>query len=185
MENENKNLENGNQEEKKQEVRTYTQEEVDALLQQETDRRISSAQKKWEKKSQEKVREAEKLAKKLNFTELQADSILELRLARLVGLELTAIEEDLAKVNKNIRRYEKLLKSKAELKKEIKSEVEALKEKYASPRKTQLIPNSTSCLANGVSMDEILVHSEHTGGLPPALKSAQQVRHKCSQRTRE
>ena len=34
-------------------------------------------------------------------------------------------------------------------------------------------------------MDEILVHSEHTGGLPPALKSAQQVRHKCSQRTRE
>ena len=86
-----------------------------------------------------KTAEAEKLAKKLNFTELQADSILELRLARLVGLELTAIEEDLAKVNKNIRRYEKLLKSKAELKKEIKSEVEALKEKYASPRKTQLL----------------------------------------------
>ena len=51
-----------------------------------------------------------------------------------------------------------------------------------SPRKTQLIPNSTSCLANGVSMDEIPVHSEHTGGLPPALKSTQQVRHKSSQR---
>lgn len=49
---------------------------------------------------------------------------------------------------------------------------------------TLLIPNSTSCLANGVSMDEILVHSEHTGGLPPALKSTQQVRH-TSQRTRE
>ena len=58
----NTNLGNENQE-TKQETRTYTQEEVDALLQQETDRRISSAQKKWEKKSQEKVREAEKLAK--------------------------------------------------------------------------------------------------------------------------
>lgn len=60
-ENTNTNLGNENQENK--EVKTYTQEEVDALLQQETDRRISSAQKKWEKKSQEKVREAEKLAK--------------------------------------------------------------------------------------------------------------------------
>lgn len=57
----NTNLGNENQEVK--EMKTYTQEEVDALLQQETDRRISSAQKKWEKKSQEKVREAEKLAK--------------------------------------------------------------------------------------------------------------------------
>ena len=56
----NTNIGNENQE---QEVKTYTQEEVDALLQAETDRRISSAQKKWEKKSQEKVREAEKLAK--------------------------------------------------------------------------------------------------------------------------
>ena len=63
MSDENMNLEKGNQEEQKQETRTYTQEEVDALLQQETDRRITSAQKKWEKKSQEKVREAEKLAK--------------------------------------------------------------------------------------------------------------------------
>lgn len=63
MTEENKALGNENQEEQKQEVKTYTQEEVDALLQQETDRRISSAQKKWEKKSQEKVKEAEKLAK--------------------------------------------------------------------------------------------------------------------------
>jgi len=62
MDNENKALDTNTQEEETN-VKTYTQEEVDALLQQETDRRITSAQKKWEKKSQEKVREAEKLAK--------------------------------------------------------------------------------------------------------------------------
>ena len=61
MSEENTNLENGNLE--KQETKVYTQEEVDALLQQETDRRITSPQKKWEKKSKEKVREAQKLAK--------------------------------------------------------------------------------------------------------------------------
>ena len=63
MTDENKALGNEEQEEQKEEKKTYTQEEVEALLQKETDRRISSAQKKWEKKSQEKVREAEKLAK--------------------------------------------------------------------------------------------------------------------------
>lgn len=42
--------------------KTYTQEEVDALLQQETDRRVTSALKKQEEKNNRKVREAEKLA---------------------------------------------------------------------------------------------------------------------------
>ena len=43
--------------------KTYTQEEVDALLQQETDRRVTSALKKQEQKNAEKLKEAEKLAK--------------------------------------------------------------------------------------------------------------------------
>ena len=45
------------------ETKTYTQEELDALLQAEADRRVSQALKKAEKKNAEKVREAEKLAK--------------------------------------------------------------------------------------------------------------------------
>lgn len=44
------------------EEKTYTQAEVDALLQQETDRRVSSALKKVERKNAEKVKEAQKLA---------------------------------------------------------------------------------------------------------------------------
>lgn len=42
--------------------KTYTQEEVDALLQQEGDRRVTAALKKQEEKNNRKVREAEKLA---------------------------------------------------------------------------------------------------------------------------
>ena len=45
------------------EPKTYTQEEVDKLLQSEADRRVSEALKKQAKKNEEKVREAEKLAK--------------------------------------------------------------------------------------------------------------------------
>lgn len=46
-----------------QETKTYTQEEVDALLQQEGDRRVTQALKKQAEKNAAKVREAEKLAK--------------------------------------------------------------------------------------------------------------------------
>lgn len=42
--------------------KTYSQEEVDALLQSEVDRRITSALKKQERKNQEKLKEAQKLA---------------------------------------------------------------------------------------------------------------------------
>lgn len=44
------------------EVKTYTQEEVDKLLQQETDRRVSSALKKQQEKFAKEKSEAEKLA---------------------------------------------------------------------------------------------------------------------------
>lgn len=42
--------------------KTYTQEEVDKLLQQEGDRRVTEALKKVEKKNQDKVKEAQRLA---------------------------------------------------------------------------------------------------------------------------
>lgn len=42
--------------------KTYTEEEVQELLQRETDRRVTSALKKQEKKNQEAVREAQKLS---------------------------------------------------------------------------------------------------------------------------
>lgn len=58
---ENKTLETQELEEG-QESKTYTQEEVDALLQKETDRRVTSALKKAEEKNRAKVREAEKLS---------------------------------------------------------------------------------------------------------------------------
>ena len=44
------------------ETKTYTQEEVDLMLQQEGDRRVTQALKKQEQKQAERIREAEKLA---------------------------------------------------------------------------------------------------------------------------
>ena len=60
---ENKNGAVGNENTEPEEKKTYTQEEVDALLQKEADRRVSQALQKQEKKNAEKMREAEKLAR--------------------------------------------------------------------------------------------------------------------------
>ena len=102
-----------------------------------------------------KTKEAERIAKTLSFTELQADSILELRLSRLVGLEITAIKEDLDKVIKNIKRFSKILGSKTELRKEIRVCIEELKDKYAVPRKTELL-----------DLDEVIIEEKEEEAIP-------------------
>lgn len=86
-----------------------------------------------------KTEASRRIAAGFRFTPLQAESILELRLQRLVGLELEVIQEDLKKVLKNIRHYEKLLGSKAEMRRDIQAGLRALKERFAAPRRTELM----------------------------------------------
>ena len=123
-ENTNTNLGNENQE--NNEVKTYTQEEVDALLQQEADRRVSSALKKAEKKNQEKIKEAEKLAKLSEQERFQYEleqrekKIAEKEKQRGISIALAdfVVAEDADSMMENI----KLLED--EFKKSVKAEVE-------------------------------------------------------------
>lgn len=81
----------------------------------------------------------EKKATKFNFTEIQAQAILDMKMQRLIGLELNALLKELDTLKKNIAHYNKVLTSKTALTKEIVKELESLKAKYAVPRKTELI----------------------------------------------
>ena len=60
-ENTNATVETGAEQTQEQETKTYTQEEVDKLLQQETDRRVTSALQKQQRKFDAEKAEAEKL----------------------------------------------------------------------------------------------------------------------------
>lgn len=60
-ENTNTTVETGAEQVQEQEVKTYTQEEVDRMLQQETDRRVTSALQKQQRKFEAEKAEAEKL----------------------------------------------------------------------------------------------------------------------------
>lgn len=75
-------------------------------------------------------------AKQLHFTEKQTDAILAMRLQKLIGLEVDILMKELEDAEKKIAKYEKLLKSKTSMKKQMISDIEELKKKYAIPRKT-------------------------------------------------
>lgn len=139
--------------------KTYTQEEVDALLQQETDRRVTSALKKAEEKNNRKVREAEKLAamnaqQRYEYELEQREAELNEKERRLTLAENTAeaskilgekgldqalvefvVAEDADTMNSNIATLEKAFK------KSVKEEVEK-RLGSASPKKN-LPPDET------------------------------------------
>ena len=135
-------MEETNQETTVEEPKTYTQEEVDKLLQSEADRRVSEAMKKAERKKEAAIKEATKLAKMDEEQRYQyeleqrekaiADKERELALAenkatasmvlsnRGISAELVnlVVAEDADTMNKNIQLLEKAFKE------SVKAEVE-------------------------------------------------------------
>ena len=86
-----------------------------------------------------KSKESEKEASELRFTERQAQAILELRLSKLIGLEILKLKEEYDELVKEIAHYEKILSDKSAMKKVIIKELEQIKKDYAVPRKTEIV----------------------------------------------
>ncbi len=83
-----------------------------------------------------KSEQSKRDAAKLRFTERQTTAILEMRLQKLIGLELEALLKDHDETLKNIAKYEDILGSRAAMAKVIIKELENFKKEYAKPRKT-------------------------------------------------
>lgn len=77
-------------------------------------------------------------AKKLHFTEKQASAILEMRLYKLIGLEILALEKEYKETLRKIREYEKILSSKTTMDDVIKKDLESIKTEFATPRRTRI-----------------------------------------------
>ena len=82
----------------------------------------------------------EKKGKSLySLTSEQVISILELRLQKLTALGINEIEVEIKKIAELITQYKKIINSKKELFKVIGNELKNIKEKFAVPRRTQII----------------------------------------------
>ena len=80
--------------------------------------------------------ESEILAGNLSFTERQAQAILELRLSKLIGLEILALQKEYEELMDKIGQYEDILGNRKTMTKTIKKDLKAIKKEYALPRKT-------------------------------------------------
>ncbi len=89
----------------------------------------------------------EKLIERFGLTEIQAQAILDMRLARLQGLEREKIENEYAELMKKIAYYRELLANEDMLMGVIKDELTEIKEKYNDKRKTKIV-------ADDAEMDE-------------------------------
>ncbi len=86
-----------------------------------------------------KTKTAEREAKKLSFSEIQADAILAMQLQKLIGLELDALTKEYNTHVKNINEYSALLNSKTKMSNKMRADMLEVKKKYAVPRKTDII----------------------------------------------
>lgn len=88
--------------------------------------------------------EYEEIAKGFSFTQKQATAILEMRMQKLVGLELEMLQKEYETSLVNIESYQELLSDKEKLKNKIISELNKLKKIYHKERRTVLTDVSSS-----------------------------------------
>ena len=85
-----------------------------------------------------KSRESKIMAEQLCFSEKQANAILDMRLYKLIGLEIEALINEHEDTMANIYRYEDILARRDSMAQVIINELEELKERFQKKRKTQI-----------------------------------------------
>ena len=83
-----------------------------------------------------KTKQASVMAAQLCFTENQANAILDMRLYKLIGLEIEALIKEHEETIANIYRYEDILERKSAMAQVIINELDALKKEYSQKRRT-------------------------------------------------
>lgn len=103
-----------------------------------------------------KTKASQKAAARLLFTENQAAAILEMRLYKLIGLEIEALEKEYDQTVKNIASYEDILENHSSMSRVIKKELNQIKKAYARPRKT-MIENAKEAVYEEKKIEEMPV----------------------------
>ena len=101
-----------------------------------------------------KSKESRVMAQQLSFTENQANAILEMRLYKLIGLELEALIKEHEETLANIYRYEDILERRESMAQVIINELDEIKKKFARPRRT-VIDNCAAAVFEEKKVEEV------------------------------
>ncbi|MBI4354211.1 MAG: DNA gyrase subunit A, partial [Candidatus Omnitrophica bacterium] len=113
-------------------------------------------------KSPQEAREA--LVKKFDFSERQAQAILEMQLQRLTALERDKLEAEYLELIKKIAYYEALLKSERKILELIKEELQEIKTKYSDERRTEIVGEIQDLkIEDLIAEEDVVITISHRG----------------------
>ena len=116
------------------------------------------------RQSQDKNSACSALIDEFLLSDKQANAILEMRLQRLTSMEVEKLNEELVELEKTIADLKDILANESRVKAIIRKDMEDIKEKYPSPRKTELSYDYGDIdEADMIPVEDIVVSLTHFG----------------------
>lgn len=108
--------------------------------------------------------EARLTSGRYSFSEAQANAILDLRLYQLTGLEIDKVRAEYGQLIERIKDLLDILAKEARVLAIIKQELHAIKDKYATPRLTELVPDEGEiALEDLIANEGVIITLTHAG----------------------
>ncbi|MGH8912011.1 MAG: DNA gyrase subunit A, partial [Acidimicrobiia bacterium] len=106
----------------------------------------------------------ERLMVTFSLSEIQANAILDMPLRRLTALEVNKLREELAELHKLIKELKSILASPVRRRAIIRDELNDVREKFAEPRRSRIIPDEGDMsLEDLIADDELIVTVSASG----------------------
>lgn len=122
---------------------------------------------------------SQKLQDRFKLSEIQAKAILDMRLQRLTGLERDKIQQEYREILQTIERLESILASKELQMQIISDELQELKDKYADPRRTEIIHDADDfSIEDMIAEEDVIVTISHQGFIKRTAVSNYRRQHK-------
>jgi DNA gyrase subunit A len=116
------------------------------------------------RKAEDTPRASDKLQKRFKLSEKQAEAILNMRLAKLTGLEIEKLEEELTEVRGMIKEFREILASKPRRMKTLKEELAKLAETYGDDRRTEITTDEGEfTIEDLIAEEDMVVTVSHSG----------------------
>ena len=107
---------------------------------------------------------ADRLTERFALSKKQTDAILEMRLRRLTGLEREKIQAELEELRQKIDYFKRVLADEKLVEQIIKEEMQEIKAKFGTPRKTQITSESKDIDMEDLIADDSMVVTMTKGG---------------------
>jgi DNA gyrase subunit A len=105
-----------------------------------------------------------RLMEDFEFTEVQSQAILEMRLQRLTGLEREKINAEYRELKKNIAHFKKILKSPEMVSQIIKEEMEEIRSSHGDERRTEILEETGEFnMEDLIAEEDMVVTISHEG----------------------